>query len=46
MLGGRAENARLEHTRQRIGYGKPIKPKQPTHFQASIYGGMTAAKSG
>jgi len=31
----RLENAGLE-TRERIGYGKPIKPKQPTHFQMLI----------
>jgi len=50
MLGGGAENARLENaapklqdwkmrdwnTRERIGYGKPLKPKQPTHFQTLI----------
>jgi len=32
--------------RKRIVYGKPIKPKQPTHFLTLIYRGMTAADSG
>jgi len=35
---GGAENARLEiarlETRERIGYGKTIKPKQPAHLNS------------
>jgi len=26
-------------TRQPIGYGKPVNPKQPTHFQTLIWEG-------
>jgi len=43
MCGGGAET-RVWKTRERIGYGKPIKPKQPTHFQTLR--GMAAADSG
>jgi len=34
--GGRGLKTRDYKTRERIGYGKPIKPKQPTHFQTLI----------
>jgi len=52
-INGGAKNARLENaglgwkTRERIGYGKPIKPKQLTHFYTDVnLRGMTAADSG
>jgi len=40
--GGKRETGKCEtelqdwKTRERIGYGKPIKPKQPTHFHTLI----------
>jgi len=35
-LGEGAENAGLENVRTDIGYGKTIKPKQPTHLNSGV----------